>query len=83
MLSSSNVLHTLFHELAHQWFGNLVTMEWQLIIIYIAVDKIFPDWDIWTHEIHQIFDAISYFKGASVIRMFSNFIGENIFLDVI
>ncbi|RIB23768.1 hypothetical protein C2G38_2170265 [Gigaspora rosea] len=31
-------------------------------------------------EIHQIFDAISYFKDASVIRMLSNFIGENIIL---
>src|SRR4051794_7519525 len=32
-------------------------------------------------EIHQIFDAISYFKGANVIRMLSAFLGEGKFLS--
>jgi aminopeptidase 2 len=32
-------------------------------------------------EIHQIFDAISYHKGASVIRMASAFLGEERFLS--
>ncbi|CAG8584761.1 4647_t:CDS:10 [Funneliformis caledonium] len=112
--------YTVSHELAHQWFGNLVTMEWwdhlwlnegfATWVGYLAVDKIFPDWDIWTQfvteglqtglqldalrsshpievpvnntsEIPQIFDAISYYKGASVIRMLSTFIGENVFLS--
>ena len=32
-------------------------------------------------DIHQIFDAISYYKGANVIRMLSAFLGEKKFLS--
>lgn len=106
------------HELAHQWFGNLVTMEWWTHlwlnegfaswIEYLAVDHLFPDWDIWTQFVHQdlasalhldalrhthpievevknpaeigeIFDAVSYSKGASIIRMLSEYLGEEKF----
>ncbi len=106
------------HELAHMWFGNLVTMQWWThlwlnegfasYIEYLAVDSIFPDWHIWkqfvfmdharaleldglknTHpievavrhpgEISEIFDAVSYSKGASVIRMLAVYLGEKNF----
>ncbi|CAL5421917.1 unnamed protein product [Camellia sinensis] len=105
------------HELAHQWFGNLVTMEWwthlwlnegfATWVSYLATDSLFPEWKIWTQfldesteglrldglaeshpieveinhacEIDEIFDAISYKKGASVIRMLQSYLGPECF----
>ncbi|XP_057428135.1 aminopeptidase M1-like [Lotus japonicus] len=105
------------HELAHQWFGNLVTMEWwthlwlnegfATWVAYLATDSLFPEWKIWTQflvesngglrldglaeshpieveinharEIDEIFDAISYTKGASVIRMLQSYLGAEVF----
>jgi len=108
------------HELAHQWFGDLVTMEWWThlwlnegfasFIEYLAVDHIFPEWDMWTQfleadfgralvpdglknthaievevhdpaEIAEVFDAVSYSKGASIIRMLAEYLGEKNFRD--
>jgi puromycin-sensitive aminopeptidase len=103
------------HELAHQWFGNLVTMAWwsdlwlnESFATYMAtwvVNKIFPEWAADTQfvfyegsrayqldalrsshpiemsvrdvrEVDGIFDAISYSKGAMVLRMTAKFIGD-------
>lgn len=51
------VATVITHELAHQWFGNLVTMQWwddlwlnesfATMMEYIAVDTLEPSWNIW------------------------------------
>ncbi|KAL5104050.1 Puromycin-sensitive aminopeptidase [Taenia crassiceps] len=58
MSSKQNVALVVAHELAHMWFGNLVTMSWWTDLWlnegfakwaqYLAVDHCFPDYDIWT-----------------------------------
>ncbi|VDL97558.1 unnamed protein product [Schistocephalus solidus] len=118
LMSKQRVALTVAHELAHMWFGNLVTMEWwthlwlnegfATWIEYFAVDYCFPDYDIWTlfvsreyahalrmdelkmshpieidvynpDEVEEIFDAVSYQKGASVIRMLNDYLGAEVF----
>ena len=106
------------HEMAHMWFGDLVTMNWwndlwlnESFASWMgdkAVDAIHPEWDMWTQfltadtasafsldglsnshpieqevnnpaEIGQLFDAISYSKGGSILRMLEDFIGPSDF----
>jgi len=61
-----------FYELekAHQWFGNLVTMEWWThlwlnegfasFMEYLCTDAIFPEWRIWEQFVsHDMFGAMN------------------------
>jgi len=108
------IAEVISHEIAHQWFGNLVTMKWwndlwlnESFATFMAtkiVDKFYPEWNLWDQflddamleamsldalknshpinvnvnhpaQIREIFDAISYDKGGSVLRMLENYVG--------
>lgn len=55
--SKQYVARVIAHELSHQWFGNLVTMEWwndlwlnesfAELMMYLAVDQLEPSWNTW------------------------------------
>ncbi|CAG8660596.1 21427_t:CDS:10 [Cetraspora pellucida] len=91
------IAYTVSHELAHQaLLLGLDTLLWTRSFLIgisglsfqrgLQLDALRSSHPIEVpvndpSEIHQIFDAISYYKGASVIRMLSNYIGEDVFLS--
>ncbi|XP_018553205.1 glutamyl aminopeptidase [Lates calcarifer] len=118
--NKQRVASVIAHELVHQWFGNIVTMDWwddlwlnegfASFFEYVGVEKAEPTWgmrDIMiisdvlpvmvddallsSHpiivnvstpaEITSVFDAISYSKGASILRMLEDWMGKDMFRD--
>lgn len=117
--AKQDIAVTVAHEMAHMWFGDLVTMKWwddlwlneafATWMSHKAVDFLRPDWHEWdtfstdrlrsmntdalrsTRSIHfsvtdpsqveQMFDEITYGKGASVLRMLERYVGEDTFKD--
>jgi aminopeptidase N len=111
------VANTVCHELAHQWFGNLVTpVEWSQLWLNEGfatavgtqvVDALYPEMQNslngflvqdmeaalqldslasshpvevnveGSQDVGQLFDAISYRKGAAVLRMLFGWLGED------
>ncbi len=111
---AADVIH---HELAHMWFGDLVTMKWwnglwlnEAFATFMEMrctDAFRPTWDRWTDfglsrsaafdtdalastrpiefEVHSpedaegMFDILTYEKGAAVVRMLEQYLGEGRF----
>ena len=118
-LNSEERRHSIFrtaaHEMAHQWFGDLVTMNWwddlwlnESFANWMeakAIDHLHPDWGgflieaedkegayaldatVSSHpvvqpaetmdQVNEIGDAITYSKGAAVIRMLEAYVGAD------
>ncbi|NWT58912.1 AMPN Aminopeptidase, partial [Erythrocercus mccallii] len=119
--NKERVVTVIAHELAHQWFGNLVTLRWwndlwlnegfASYVEYLGADSAESSWNIKDlmvlNELHavmatdalasshplsfreeeintpaqisEVFDSIAYSKGASVLRMLSSFLSEDVF----
>lgn len=114
------VAMVIAHELAHQWFGNLVTMTWWCDLWlnegfaswmqHFVTDALFPEWRIWesyaadsigmalkldslrsshpiqvpiahAEEVEEVFDAISYAKGSTVVNMARKVLGAEKFRE--
>ncbi|MBV6507812.1 MAG: hypothetical protein JJLCMIEE_00870 [Acidimicrobiales bacterium] len=114
-----NVADVIGHELAHMWFGDLVTMNWwngiwlnEAFATFMEMkttDAFRPDWQRWVdfglsrtaafdvdslvstrpveypvtspEEAEGMFDVLTYEKGAAVVRMLEEYIGEQPFRE--
>ncbi|MBZ5525020.1 MAG: M1 family metallopeptidase [Acidobacteriia bacterium] len=115
--SRAAVFEVLAHEMAHQWFGDLVTMKWwdnvwlnEGFATWMESkpsQALHPEWHGTlsavratntaltadalrsTHpiraraetpeEINELFDSISYEKGAAVLRMIETYVSPEVF----
>lgn len=107
------------HELAHMWFGDLVTMAWwegiwlneafATFMETACTDAFRPDWKVWSSfgraraaalatdalaatrtveypvatpaDAEDMFDVLTYEKGAALVRMLEQYLGAEAFRD--
>ncbi len=108
-----NVALVINHEIAHMWFGDLVTMKWwegiwlnEAFATFMEIsctDAFCPEWQLWhsfgrsrssalatdalvstraieftvhtPDQAEQMFDVITYEKGAAVLKMLEQYLG--------
>ena len=113
------VADVVAHEIAHMWFGDLVTMTWwngiwlneafATFMELLAVDAWKPEWKRWEsfgasraaamgvdglvhtrpiefevkapQDCEAMFDLLTYEKGASVLRMLEQHVGNELFRE--
>jgi puromycin-sensitive aminopeptidase len=111
------VADVIAHEIAHMWFGDLVTMGWwngiwlneafATFMEMLTTDAYRPEWKRWVDfglarsaafdtdsltttrpieyevvtaaDAEGMFDVLTYEKGASVVRMLQQYLGEDRF----
>lgn len=69
------IAEVISHEIAHQWFGNLVTMKWwndlwlnESFATFMAtkfVDEYYPEWDLWNQFVE---DAMNVAMGLDSLK---------------
>uniref|UniRef100_A0A8C9VGY1 Aminopeptidase n=1 Tax=Scleropages formosus TaxID=113540 RepID=A0A8C9VGY1_SCLFO len=112
-----SITMVIAHELAHQWFGNLVTMQWwndlwlnegfAKFMEFVSVNITNPELEVEDYflskcfeamevdalssshpvsspvedpaEIREIFDDVSYDKGACILNMLRDFLTPEVF----
>ncbi|XP_066237978.1 endoplasmic reticulum aminopeptidase 1 [Saccopteryx leptura] len=115
--SKLGITMTVSHELAHQWFGNLVTMEWwndlwlnegfAKFMEFVSVSVTHPELKVEDYffgkcfnamevdalnsshpvstpvenpaQIREMFDDVSYDKGACILNMLRDYLGADAF----
>ena len=116
--TKQSVASVIAHEMAHMWFGDLVTMKWwddlwlnEAFATWMSVKAMNfynPEWRPWDSfvedrasalytdcllstrpiyskvsnpsEAEEMFDEITYEKGASVLRMLERFLGDDVYM---